>query len=72
MTKVAGASIRIDMATAKMLRAELTKVRCWMTGFAAGRHGSNTLAGIPGEDSLRQTIQAIDEGMRDTQKKVAS
>ncbi|MBB5700168.1 hypothetical protein FHS76_000006 [Ochrobactrum daejeonense] len=40
------------------LRSELTKVRCWLTGYHAG---SKTNVGIPGEDSLRQTIMLIDE-----------
>lgn len=45
-----------------LLRGELTKVRCWMTGFNAGRHSPGHLnPGIPGEDSLRQIIQLIDE-----------
>lgn len=40
----------------KMLRGELTKVRCWHTGFEAG-----TGKTAPGVDSLRQIIILIDE-----------
>lgn len=47
---------------AKRLRAELTKVRCWMSGFSAGRSSPGHLSvSIPGEDSLRQTIIFLDE-----------
>ena len=42
---------------ARVVRAELTKVRCWMTGFQAGTKG----AAIPGEDGLRQAILFLDE-----------
>jgi len=46
----------------RMLRGELTKVRCWMTGFQAGRSSPSSLnVGIPGDDSLRQIIILIDE-----------
>ena len=45
-----------DAARLLMLRNELTKVRCWLTGFqAAGKNGP------PGEDSLRQVICLFDE-----------
>lgn len=40
----------------KMLRGELTKVRCWLTGFEVGTGKSP-----PGNDSLRQIIILIDE-----------
>lgn len=46
----------------RMLRGELTKVRCWITGFQAGRSSPGSLnVGIPGDDSLRQIIILIDE-----------
>lgn len=41
---------------ARMLRGELTKVRCWLTGFEAGTGKSP-----PGADSLRQSIIFLDE-----------
>lgn len=47
-----------DAERAKMLIAEITKVRCWVTGFMAGRSTGNLDVGIPGGDSLRQ-IQII-------------
>jgi hypothetical protein len=44
-----------DADRALMLAAELGKVRCWLTGFAAARSQPNALQlGVPGEDSLRQ------------------
>lgn len=45
-------------------RQELTKVRCWISGWEAGRRlpGSmNVLDRVPGDDVLRQIIMAIDE-----------
>lgn len=43
------ARVHCDRWKAEMLRQEIGKVRCWLTGFqAAGK------AGPPGEDSLRQ------------------
>ncbi len=48
--------VQIDPAQLQMLRGELTKVRCWLTGFKeAGKNGP------PGEDSIRQTIMLFDE-----------
>lgn len=42
-------------------REELTKLRCWITGFNAGRTPPGSLSNnLPGEDVLRQIIQAID------------
>jgi hypothetical protein len=45
-----------QMEKARMLRGELTKVRCWLTGFEAGTGKSP-----PGADSLRQSIIFLDE-----------
>lgn len=45
-------------------KIELTKIRCWMSGYRAGRTlpGQTNLDSIiPGEDVLRQIIMAIDE-----------
>lgn len=45
-------------------RGELTKVRCWISGWEAGRRhpGSlNALDSVPGDDVLRQIIMAIDD-----------
>lgn len=45
-------------------RYELTKLRCWIGGFRAGRNlpGQVNLENyIPGEDVLRQIIMAIDD-----------
>lgn len=42
---------------AEMLYQEIDKVRCWLTGFSAGRYQINTPGVnvlVPGEDSLRQ------------------
>ena len=41
-------------------REELTKLRCWFTGYHAGKGDINIL-GIPGELILRQLIVAIDK-----------
>lgn len=45
---------QLDRAT--IIRGELTKVRCWLTGFEAGTGKSP-----PGVDGLRQAIMLIDE-----------
>lgn len=51
--------IDCDADRAKMLHDEIGKVRCWLTGFAAGRKLPGALEiGIPGEDALR-LIQII-------------
>lgn len=43
-------------------RHQLTQVRCWISGFTAGRHVPGTLAtSIPGEAVIHQIILAIDE-----------
>ena len=49
-----------DIDRAKMLVAEIGKVRCWLTGWSDGRSvpGQLVRGGPPGEDSLRQ-IQII-------------
>lgn len=39
-------------------RGELTKVRCWIEGYRQGTGGRYS---VPGEDALRQIINAIDE-----------
>lgn len=50
-----------DADCARMLRSELGKVRCWLTGFSAGRHiPGGSQFGIPGEDSLRQLQILLD------------
>ena len=46
-------------------RDELTKLRCWLSGYTEGR----TLPGqiqymVPGEMVLRQIIQSIDDAKR--------
>ena len=47
-----------DRERAQMLKEEITKVRCWLTGFqAAGKSGP------PGEDSLRQMTVILDQSM---------
>jgi hypothetical protein len=40
-------------------REELTKLRCFITGYKEGRKGEHFF--IPGEDILRQLIQCIDK-----------
>jgi hypothetical protein len=40
-------------------REELTKIRCWLTGYHAGK-GSSDIKSIPGEFIIRQLIMAID------------
>lgn len=55
---------KAQLARAKVIRAELTKVRCWLTGFKAGRQGAGTFSAdshIPGDDALRQAIIFLDE-----------
>lgn len=42
---------KIDRAHAIMLQAEIGKVRCWLTGYEAGR--GDKFNSIPGIDSLR-------------------
>lgn len=49
-------------------RDELTKLRCWLSGWKAGRSvpGTMNLENIvPGEEVLRQLIMAIDEAKKD-------
>ncbi|HWT40098.1 MAG TPA: hypothetical protein VN081_02400 [Dongiaceae bacterium] len=49
-----------DKKRAEMLYAELGKVRCWLSGFAAAR--PNELNNSPpGYDSLRQLQQLLSE-----------
>lgn len=45
-----------QLERAAVIRGELTKVRCWLTGYEAGTGKSP-----PGVDSLRQAIMLIDE-----------
>ena len=43
-------------------RQELTKLRCYLTGYNDGRRVPGALPPmVPGEDVLRQIIMAIDE-----------
>jgi hypothetical protein len=43
-------------------RSELTKLRCWIEGYSAGRNvPGSTPHSLPGQDVLRQIIMAIDE-----------
>ena len=43
-------------------RDELTKLRCWLTGYNDGRSAPGHLQHmVPGEMILRQIINAIDE-----------
>lgn len=49
--------IKIELEVADYWYSELTKVRCWMTGYEAG---SNT-SPIAGSDILRQIQLAIKE-----------
>lgn len=56
--------MKVDIPTLQMLRGELTKVRCWITGFKeAGKNGP------PGEDAIRQTIMLIDDLLAQGKKK---
>ena len=52
---------------AKIVRGELTKARCWMTGWKAARNVPLSDIGttIPGEDGLRQATLLIDELLAD-------
>jgi hypothetical protein len=53
-----------------MIRNELTKVRCWLSGFGAARLVANVLnSHVPGEDSLRQVIVMIDDILKEQKKK---
>jgi hypothetical protein len=47
-------------------RDELTKLRCWMSGFHAGM---SEYVHIPGEDVARQIIMAIDNAIQDKEEK---
>lgn len=43
-------------------RMELTKLRCWLTGYNDGRSAPGHLQQmVPGETILRQIIAAIDD-----------
>jgi hypothetical protein len=55
-----------DAERAKMLIAEIGKERCWISGWEAGRSvpGQISLAGPPGEDSLRQIQNILRESIR--------
>lgn len=55
-----------------MLRNEIGKVRCWLTGFSAGRYGPTALQmQIPAEDSLRQVQILFDDILRGAEGKPA-
>jgi hypothetical protein len=57
-------SMKKKMEVQDHWRTELTKVRCWITGFQAGRRTPGVIDldnHIPGEEVLRQIIMAIDE-----------
>ena len=56
-----GLRLQIDAAKGEMLANEIVKVRCWLTGFHAGRGGNGL---IPGEDSLRQIHMLLREATR--------
>lgn len=46
----------------KMLRGQLTKLRCWLTGYVDGRNAPGAIPfSAPGHDSLRMTIMFLDE-----------
>ena len=48
-------------------REELTKLRCWLSGFKEGRQSPGSLiCSVPGEDVLRQIIIAIDDVTKDS------
>jgi hypothetical protein len=59
--------VTVDVAHLTMLRGELTKVRCWHTGWSAAhvRPGQSASFGCPGEDGLRQTIMEFDRLIKD-------
>ena len=48
---------KFDESRAQMLISEIGKVRCWLTGFHAGRNDG----AIPGEESLRQVQMFLKE-----------
>lgn len=50
---------KAQLQRAATIRGELTKVRCWLTGYEAGTGKSP-----PGVDSLRQTQALLDELLR--------
>ena len=51
---------RLTIPVRNHYRGELTKLRCWISGYREGR-GNQPFGAIPGEDILRQLILAIDE-----------
>lgn len=52
-----------QLRRAAIIRGELTKVRCWLTGYEAG-----TGKTPPGVDSLRQAQLLLDEFLREETK----
>lgn len=54
--------IEIDEDRAVMLRRELTKVRCWISGWEAAQP-LNSLRQVPGANAIRLAIMAIDDGI---------
>lgn len=66
--------VDFDKSKAEMLRRELNKVQCWITGYHAGAgHKPNMLGvSIPGEDSVRQAQIFLGDLLRSLDKPVAS
>lgn len=52
----------VDRKQATMLAGELGKVRCWLTGYEAGR--ADKFTSIPGIDSLRMVQQFLKDLVR--------
>jgi hypothetical protein len=50
-------------------RGELSKIRSWLNGFAMGRSTGPISFSVPGEDTIRQIIVAIDEATGEKAKK---
>jgi hypothetical protein len=56
--------IDCDVELAQMLKEELVKVRCWLTGYRSGSKGD----GPPGEDGLRQLQVILDHSISAAKK----
>lgn len=59
---------RLQVEQLRGLRRELTKVRCWLSGYESARDG-NLRHQVPGKDGLRMLQILIDDILSDADKK---
>lgn len=58
-----------DAERARILSAEIGKVRCWLSGYSAGRSTPGTIpVSVPGEDALRQMQIILKDAITDASK----